>query len=344
MRTNHLIALISTLTILAFILTGCGGSSPVAPSIQPATEPPVVATSTLSPTQPEPANQVWFLSGNTLGEPQNQELHQTVQDMAQKAGWQVETKTSLSSDEITSSAGKIKLIVILPPAPDGLADLVAANPGISFLPVGIPDLPASANLYNAAPQGIHPEWEGYLAGYLAAVVTNEWRIGMLGQAGSADSATAEAGFNNGGVMFCGLCNPEFPPYTDYPYIQEINPGTQADWQTTIDGFVQKQINTAYVYPGVASPELLQYLAQNKVRLITSSAPISGLESAWIAVIHSDFNTPLVNALADASAGSPPGNYPLQMSVTPVDTSLLTGGKMQWLNQVMNNLVNGTLIQ
>jgi hypothetical protein len=356
MRKFTSLLAIATLLGSIIILSACGSTQSTADLVatavseqqqqqQSQTQSPAAAEPPASPTpQVAAGTEVWFVKGSTLAADNSAALLQTVQDLAQKSNLTVVEKEALSKDELASSGGKARLVVVLPPDPGGLADMISANAATLFITIGIPNLPSSANLYAVAPGGLHPEWEGYVAGYIAAVLTDDWRIGMLGQAGSADSASAETGFNNGGVMYCGLCNPQFPPYTDYPFIQEINPGAQSNWQPVVDAFLLKQINTAYVYPGASSPELLQYLAQNKVRLITSTEPISGLEASWIGVVKSDIATPLSTAFTDAAAGTPPGSYEVKVKITPVDTSLLTEGKMNWLNEMLDKLSSDALMQ
>lgn len=357
MRKFTSLLAIATLLGSIIILSACGSTQSTADLVATAvseqqkqqqgqTQSPAAAAETPASPTPQVAagTEVWFVKGAALGQDASAALLQTVKDLAQKSNLTVVEKESLSKDELASSGGKARLVVVLPPDPGGLADMISANAATLFITIGIPNMPSSANLYAVAPAGLHPEWEGYVAGYIAAVLTDDWRIGMLGQAGSADSAGAETGFNNGGVMYCGLCNPQYPPYTDYPFIQEINPGPQANWQQVVDAFLQKQISTAYVYPGASSPELLQYLAQNKVRLITSSTPISGLEASWIGVVQSDIATPLSTAFTDAAAGTPPGTYEVRVKITPVDTTLLTEGKMNWLNQMLDKLSSDALIQ
>lgn len=336
MRREHFSYIFSILLLCAGILTGCGSVATPAVTATP------VSQST--PTRPAPTatvlpDQVWWIQPGEDASIPSDQLRQTAQKLANQSGWEFVEKPSVSQDEITAGGRSLKAILILPPS-DGLVDIATANSGVPFISVGIAGLPEAPNLYRVAPLGSHPEWISYLAGYLAATVTDEWRIGMLTEATSEDAIHAGNAFYDGGVMFCGLCNPEFPPYTDYPLVQNVD---QDHWQTDVDAFLQQKISTAYIYPDLATPELLQYLVQNNTRLITSSQPISGSESAWIAVIQSDLTTPLQSAWQDAIAGNPPGIYSEQIQVISEDPKLVTPGKLQWLQQVIADLTNGNLI-
>ncbi len=327
------------------ILTACDTKLPI--ESQPittiqATQPsdtPIPLTDTPIPA----ANKVWFVAGSSLAINQAQMILEAARSLVEQNGWQLELVQNYSSAELDSRAGELKAVIVLAPDP-GLAEMAARHLDITFFPIGISGLPAAPNIYPIAPQGLHPEWEAYLAGYLAAVLTEDWRIGMITQTGTDDGSRAAAGFTDGGVMFCGLCNPEFPPYTDYPYVLSINAGVaQAEWQPIADDIIQKQIKTAYVSPAVATDELLGYLAQNNIRLITGTPPVADLEAAWIAVIQTDYASSLVSAWTDFIADQPPTSYQAQIKVIPVDTSLLSAGKMEWLNKVIADLTSGFLM-
>jgi hypothetical protein len=113
----------------------------------------------------------------------------------------------------------LQLIVALPPDP-GLAALIAAAPETQFLAVNIPGLEPAPNLSQIQAQGVRPDQSAFLAGYLAAAITQDWRAGVISLAGDA---TARLGFTNGVYYFCGLCRPAYPPFPNpgYPLSVEL---------------------------------------------------------------------------------------------------------------------------
>ncbi len=142
---------------------------------------------------------------------------------------------------------------------------------------------------------------------MAATLTDESRIGIVTAASSEDGKKRAEGFINGGVMFCGLCNPVYPPYEDYPLAVEVNAGSaQTEWQPVIDSFLSKQVKTAYVDPASLSPELLLYMAQYGVKLISSTTVPAGLEPAWLAVIQTKYDQAIQSAWQDVLAQNPAG--------------------------------------
>lgn len=324
---------------LLFLLSACTPASTPTAIFVPTLEPAPIA----SPTEiPKPATKVWVSLGGVMSQAQMVLLGQTLQTLVQQSGWELVQKPSIAIGDLDTSSSEVRAIVVLPPDP-GVAEMAQKYPGISFLTVGIPNLPELPNLYRAAPNGNRPEWDGFLAGYLAAILTPEWRIGALTQAGSTEGANAADGFVNGGVLYCGLCLTQYPPFTDYPYRMDMNAGlSQTDGQAVADQFIRSGVRMAYVYPTIATPELLVYLAQNGILLLGSEPPPEALQPAWIATIQSDLQSSMQIAWIDLVAGNPPGEYVTRPQIVPGGAGQLTDGKLAMMNSVIDDLVNGVI--
>jgi hypothetical protein len=331
-------AIILTL-ILIYFVSACTATPTPTPTIVPTLE----SATTIPPTEtPIPATKVWVVLGGSFDQTTMLSIGQTLQGEISQAGFEMEQKPSISMADLDGSASQLHAVIVLPPDP-GIAEMAQKYPGISFLAVGIPNLPEYPNLYQAVPNGNRPEVTGFLAGYLAAVLTPEWRIGILTQAGSQEGSNAAEGFVNGGVLYCGLCLTQYPPFTDYPFRMELNPGAQqADWQGIADQFVASGVRMAYLYPTIASPELQSYLAQKGIYLIGNNPPPNELQAAWVATIQSDLVSPIQAAWRDMAAGNPPGNYDSRPQINPGGAGLLSEGKLTMLNHVIDDLVSGVI--
>ena len=64
------------------------------------------------------------------------------------------------------------------------------------------------------------------------------------------------------------------------------------------------MKTAYIYPGVANPEMMAYLAQGGMKLIGSQAPPDALRPAWVATVNMDYGSGLQSVWADVIWGLP----------------------------------------
>ena len=69
------------------------------------------------------------------------------------------------------------MAVVLPPDP-GITDLAGRFPDIRFITVAIPSIQPAANLFAIGVDGSQPEWAGFVAGYISAITTDEWRVAL----------------------------------------------------------------------------------------------------------------------------------------------------------------------
>jgi len=289
------------LLIFSTIVSGCNGGTPpiVTPVIVeiPSLIPPTQAP---TPTAVPEATRVLISTGSQLPEADIKQIIALVQSLAGQSNLTVETISSLTPEALTPD---VKVVIVLPPDP-GIVDLTSRYLGIRFVAIAVPSIQSTANLFAIGVDGSHPEWSGFMAGYIAAILTNEWRVGALTQAGLNEGLLAGDGFRNGAMFYCGLCNPSFPPFTDYPIAVEMNPAaTQPEWQPIADAFIASGVKTAYIYPGIANPEMMAYLAQGGMKLIGSQTPPDTLRPAWFATVQVDYNSALQSVWGDVLSGA-----------------------------------------
>jgi hypothetical protein len=332
--------LVISLLVSFILIAGCtGGPTLIAtqnsveiPSPVPPTEAP---TATIVPI----ATRVLIATGPQLPEADVQSIVGVTQTLAGQSGLSVETIPSLTPELLTPD---VKVAVVLPPDP-GINDLAGRYPDIRFISVAIPSIQPATNLFVVGADGTHPEWSGFMAGYISAILTNEWRVGALTQAGSNEGLLAGDGFRNGVSFFCGLCQKKFAPFNYDSPILELNPNaSQPEWQPVADAFIASSVKTAYIYPGVANPEMMAYLAQGGMKLIGSQTPPDALRPAWIATINLDYSAGLQAAWADILSGAPGKVVPASLSVTDIDTNMLTDGKMRLVNELIGELTAGAI--
>lgn len=301
--------------------------------------------STLPPTEvptttPLPAaTRVLIANGGQLPEKDVQLIVAQAGALADATGHTAELTPPLITEMLTPD---VKLAIVLPPDP-GVTDLAGRYPAIRFIAIAIPGVTPTTNLFTIGADGAHPEWPGFVAGYIAAITTYEWRVGALTQAGSNDGLLAGDAFRNGAMFFCGLCNPYFTPFTDYPIAMEMNPApTQAEWQPWAEAFVATGVKTAYIYPGVANPEMLAYLGQKGLKLIGSELPSEVLRPAWIASVSMDFSSPLGELWSEVLSDAPGRAVPSGIKVGDVDATGLGDGKLRLVNEIIALLTTGAI--
>lgn len=326
--------------VVAVILAGCGGGSPSVVETQTEVFPTSIpATMEPSPTDIPPANKVLFATGSQLPDPEIQIILSTLQEMAAADGLIFEAVPALTPALITLD---VKIAVTLPPDP-GIADLSSRYPSISFVSVAVPGIQPSGNLYVAGSEGSHPEWDAFIAGYIAAVITEDWRGGVMTQAGTNEGLLAGDAFVNGMRFFCGLCQKKVSPFNYDPPVIQMNPATSmAEWQPYADALIATRTKTAYIYPGIANPEMMAYLAQNGVKLIGSQPPQESFRSEWVATVTSDYSSGLLNIWQGINTGATGFSVPVNLKLSDIDPNLITDGKIRLINEVITTLTSGAI--
>jgi hypothetical protein len=260
--------------------------------------------------------------------------------LAEKAGLRFQVRSALSAGELQT---RVKLVVALPPDP-GLAGLAAAAPGVQFLALEIPGLQPSPNLSVIGGQGDRPDQRGFLAGYIAAAITTDWRVAALGAKDTPAGKAALGGFTNGVYYFCGLCRTVYPPFptSGYPLTFSLPAGTgAADWQAAVVYFQAWQVQTVYVDPSVAAPDLLQFLADAGFNLIGSGTPPAGLEKQWVASLDKGDAIQLVDQLwPQMLSGQGGASLDPPLAVQHVNPDLLSPGRQRLAEKMLAELLAG----
>ena len=200
MRKKYFLLLLACL-----LLSACGGRTTATPVAAP-------PTPTLNPSASPTASIPLAILVLPADMPQKEkDGYQTlVYDLAQANGMRWQVLNNLTAADLALAGPALKVVIALPPDP-GLAALTAAAPGVQFLAIGIPDLPAASNLSTIGATGVPVDQQAFLAGYIAGLMNTEWKVGILSQKDTPGGDAAVTAFGNGFVYYCGSCrNPLFP--------------------------------------------------------------------------------------------------------------------------------------
>jgi hypothetical protein len=300
------------------------------PTALPAATEAVVATSTPAPS----SAQVVLIALPDSDPGEATALQDTLSELAAQDGLTFETATDLSS---LTFGPDTRLVVALPPDP-GIANLAAANPQVQFLAVGIPDVQVADNLSLIGSGGERLDQQGFLAGYLAAVITQDWRVGVISQSDSPAGNAARNGFINGVIFYCGLCRPAYPPFIQYPIVVDLPAGT--DPQTALDTLVNNAVKTVYVFPGAQSEALLNLLAQAGLQIITSGAPSPQITDQWVAGISTDMMGAVRQVWPSLLAGEGGLKLSTPLALVERNAALFSPGRQRVVDKILTDLLAG----
>jgi hypothetical protein len=321
------------------ILSACGKSS--------ATE---IAGPTVVPTHtPEPAATIIPTLSTPLAilvvpidmDKATSDLYQkTMYDLAQQSGVRFQVRNVLTPADLADPT--LKVVVVLPPDP-GVAALAPTAPGVQFLAVNIPNLTAGGNLSVLAGD-TQVELPAFLAGYVAAMITDEYHIGMIIPQGDGDAQRAFSAFNNGMTYYCGLCKPFYLSPIGYPTFIEIPanevPGHYGGYANVLIN--DRKVYTLYVYPSLAKEEFLSYIGTQGVMLIGTSMP-QPRPGGWVMTIHPDTIKAIQTAWPNLLAGQGGINVQSPLGIADVDPGLLSSGKLRLAQETLDSLLAGRIL-
>jgi hypothetical protein len=311
------------------------------PSVTPS--PSLTATTTQTPTltpTPTPLPPFAVLLAAPEADPAQVDAIQTaLNDIIIQAGLQWQVRQQLTVDDLVP---ELHLVVAVPPDL-GLEELIAAAPDTQFLALAIPGLTAAPNLTTIGSEGNRPDQQGFIAGDIAAMLSYDWRVGVISLSDTVEGRSARTGFLNGTVYFCGLCRAAHPPFYEYPmYFELPSTATSVEWQEAANYMVDHQVQTVYVYPGAGDESMLSILANAKVNIISSGEPPQGAQSSWVVSLSTDPILLIQEQVAGLLNGSAPGGQSLVVPIqfTQVNPLVFTPGKQKLAELVVSDLQSG----
>jgi hypothetical protein len=312
---------------------------------------PEAGTATLLPTDTVPAptptpsptplpEQVLLVSAPAADSSGGARLQEALQNLAVESGLELNIVPSLTPQALGS---EVRLVVVAPPG-DNLAELAAASPQTSFLAVGIPGLQAGGNLSVIGPQGERPDLQGFLAGYIAAVITDDWRVGVIGLTDVPAGQAASQAFLSGAEYFCGLCNPPFPPFA-YPLLAELPAAAAAsEWQALADDLTstEKDVRTIYLAANAGGQDLISYLAGKNINLIGSQLPPNEYKDRWAATVFADPLPALETMWPELMNGSTGLEQPMPVGYNDVNPAIFSPGRQKLVDRLLQDLQAGLI--
>jgi len=263
-------------------------------------------------------------------------LQSLLAELAGQAGLGLEVKPSLSGEQIPP---EWKIVVIQSPPAD-LGQLAGAAPATQFVALSAEKLDFTANLSIII---LHPDQEAFLAGYVSAMVTPDWRLVALMPNDTPGIQVFTDAFKNGSAYFCGACYSALSPIVSFPLVASLPAGSDLSaWQSAIDGLRKNIIYALYISPEINNPDLLHDQAAKKTILIGGQTPPAENRPRWAATIRSDTASALRQLWPDLLAGKGAKAVDAPILVTDIQESFLGLGKQQLVENVRKNLASGQI--
>ncbi|MBN1665532.1 MAG: hypothetical protein JW862_00525 [Anaerolineales bacterium] len=262
------------------------------------------------------------------------------------AGLRYQVRPALSVQDFERD--RYQWVIALPPL-DNLPELVAAAPETDFLAYGFSGLEPATNLtVLSLPQDAELQ-QAFMAGYIAAVITPDWRIGMIGLTEPATTAAREA-FKAGALFYCSspsgpdqelFCRPKYAPIYQYPFYVAADPNaTSGEWEATARTLLNYVVETVYVYPGAGGDDLLRYLDQEGVRIIGGQNPPAAAESQWVTSLTFDLLQSFSDYWPQFAAGEVGMQIEVPLVLSSVNPEQLSPGRQAFVELMLAEVQAG----
>jgi len=314
-------AFFSILWILVSGLTAC------APRVTPTPEPPTsTPTPEVSPTPTlAPERVVLYDPQAQAGEP----LSSMMNEFANANGIMFEKWTGLSD------LSGVKVMVLYG-AVDNLAEVAASTPQTQFLDINS-SAPSAGNISTLA---ANPTHLAFMAGYLAAMTSTEWRAGAL-LSDDANLGLADA-FYNGGQYLCGQCTPKYGPILYYPQVYTESGTADATAWTALAQSLwnDTNANSVYIDPAADFPQVLDMFSEEYV---FTANPASPNLARYTAVLGPDALAGIQLALPDLLAGSGGKVFTSPVTITVINNAdVISPAKQTLFNEAAVKLAAGKI--
>jgi hypothetical protein len=269
-----------------------------------------------------------------------------VYELAQQSGMRFQVRNGFSPADIEPGLG---IVIALPPDP-GIVALAAAAPQVQFLAIDIPGTAAGGNISVLAGSS-QVDVPAFVAGYAAAVLSDDVRVGMILPKDDPDAQQAARAFTNGMAYHCGTCI-SFRLYVDpngqgirYPQFAEIpsdeDPSRFGGWANYLVGSLH--VDALYVYPDprIEVRQLYDSLGQTGAQIIGGSLP-NPRPGGWAMSIRSDAVKAIETAWPELVAGRGGQTVPSPLGLADVDALYLTPGKQRLVQQVLDGVQEGRI--
>lgn len=321
--------------VIMVALSACGGNNSAATSTPIPTNTPILPP-TLTATATTP---LAILVVPADLDPETSGLYQTtVYDLAQTSGLRFQVRNTLTTADLEPG---LQVVIVFPPDP-GIVELAAAAPQVQFLAINLPDVAAGGNI-SVLGNNSQTDIAAFLAGYTAAMITDDYRIGMLMPKDNAEALRALNAYATGMAYYCGACRPIY--FYPAPFPQYVEIGAEEDpvnYNAYADILIlQRKVLAIFLYPDIATEDLMNYIGTTGLYMIGTVSP-EQRPAGWVMTIQPDVIQAIQNAWTGLVSGQGGVTVQSPLGLADVDPTILSPGKQRLVEQTLSDLQAGLI--
>jgi hypothetical protein len=322
--------------ISLILLTSCTFGAPAAGEATSTAAPTASPVPTAGPTSTPPAPLVILIVPADMNEAQSKAYQKAVYELAQAQNYRFVVFNKLTTADLEPT---LKIVIDLSPDTD-VASLAAAAPQTQFLAINLPGIQPGGNVSVLGGDATRIDQVAFIAGYIGAMITQDYHTGALLVKDSPDAAAITTAFHAGQEFFCGLCSPYAGPFEEYPLVQDIPKDAKPnEYSAYADILIRRKVDTLFLQPGVDVPELLTYLPTVGVLMIGTQTPTKDIPG-WVVTLQPNYLEAMKAAFPDLLAGQGGKAFPAPLSFNNANPDLFGAGKQDNARKVLDDLLAG----
>ncbi len=323
---------LSVLLLLFFV--ACAPSTPLPPTATP------LPSATPAPTATPALPLAVLLLPSNMDENAAQLYQAVVYDLAQQAGLRYQVRNRLSTEDLVLEPA-LKVVIAIGAVEVDLLSLAAAAPHARFLAINVPGVEPQNNI-SVMRADVSIEQASFLAGYIGAMLIQDYHIGMILPKDDPQAQRALKAYENGKTFYCGLCSPFAGPFYSYPISVEVPSDTPPEQYSAYVSYLMRyQVEFIYVYPTLATPEMLEAIATNGLEFITATT-LPQTYPGLVATLRTDPIEAIRTAWPGLLAGQGGQVIPAQLGIQDANPDLFSPGKQARAQEVLQALLAGRI--
>ena len=312
---------ITLLMTLASCVPGAATGTEQADTV---TAPIVVPTATATiqaPSETPAAPTVMLIVAESADLEMAAESQTIVDSLAAAHGLTVTLQGSQLPETLYST---VEVVIGIGPGLD-FSGLAAASPETQFIVIGNPTAVPGDNLSVIGDPVVEKQHQAFMAGYLAAVISTDYKVGGLFPS-EADLDDMNP-FIIGAEFFCGLCKSDYPPYVDYPLTETIASGSGSNaFEGVVETLVSSGIEVLYLQGELVSPEFLMILSEVGIKVVSDSPPDMSRNN-WVGTVAPDPVSALPDVWEEMLTGSGGRQVAAPIQLLDNDAGLASEGRL-----------------
>lgn len=325
---------------IVLFLAACAPETPV---IETPTDEPEIATDV--PAMPEPTDTpfvavasptVLLVSSSDADPFARSQIQRTLESLAADSSLSLVVLEELSPETITP---EVQVVVGVGANLD-LTAFAQNSPEVTFVGVDNPNVTVLENLSVIGATADELRQKAFMAGYLSALISDDYKIAALIASDSGSSDLVAESYVVGGRFLCGICKPLYPPYNPFPQWEVLSSEfADAGFEPTIDYFNNIAVEVLYVQGELASPELLAYLAALDMKVISDQTP-DVVPNNWVGTIITDPAPALETLWPNILAGTAGLQISAAITLRDSENDLISEGRYRLFEEMVTDLQAG----